>query len=292
MTAETTPNEPAPDLKRLREPFPPEEIEWRVGQSGKTREGRPWAKVLAYLTSRAIMDRLDEVVGPANWRNEFSVPPNAEPGKAVLCTIFVRVGEEWISKTDGAENTDFEAVKGGLSDAMKRAAVQWGVGRYLYGLGETWAECSEQSMKGQDGWRYAKTKDGVFWWKPPELPVWALPVGHSSRQQAKRPESKPEARRQATEAARGQARPAGDGAGKPDFRRLVLDTLDKVCRCETDEQRSAVINFITDGLYTDVAELNAPADAQKVHTRIREYGRKNRLQGLATSREIAAALGT
>ena len=45
-----------------------------------------------------------------------------------------------MEKTDGAENTDYEPVKGGLSDAMKRAASQWGIGRYLYKLGTPWVD--------------------------------------------------------------------------------------------------------------------------------------------------------
>ena len=31
-----------------------------------------------------------------------------------------------------------EAIKGGLSNAMRRAAVQWGIGRYLYDLPQQW----------------------------------------------------------------------------------------------------------------------------------------------------------
>ena len=52
-----------PNLARLRDPFAPEDIEWRVQQAGE-KNGRPWARVLAYVTNRAIMERLDEVVGP------------------------------------------------------------------------------------------------------------------------------------------------------------------------------------------------------------------------------------
>lgn len=59
-----------------------------------------------------------------------------------LCTIqiFDDDRHEWLEKTDGAENTDYEPVKGGLSDAMKRAASQWGIGRYLYKLGTPWVD--------------------------------------------------------------------------------------------------------------------------------------------------------
>jgi hypothetical protein len=55
-------------LSDLKEPFEIHEIEWRIAQRGE-KNGTPWAKVLAYVTNRAIMDRLDNVVGPQNWRN-------------------------------------------------------------------------------------------------------------------------------------------------------------------------------------------------------------------------------
>jgi hypothetical protein len=38
----------------------------------------------------------------------------------------------WISRCDGADDTNIEGAKGGLSDAFKRAAVKFGIGRYLY----------------------------------------------------------------------------------------------------------------------------------------------------------------
>ena len=77
---------------------------------------------------------------------ETRLPPVAyrdgNPIPSQLCTIQIFDDErhEWMEKTDGAENTDYEPVKGGLSDAMKRAASQWGIGRYLYKLGTPWVD--------------------------------------------------------------------------------------------------------------------------------------------------------
>jgi hypothetical protein len=152
------------NLASLRDPFPARDIEWRVQSSG-TKDGKVWAMVLAYVTNRAIMNRLDAVCGPENWRNQY------QPGPAggVVCGLSIKVGDEWVTKWDGAENTDIEEVKGGLSGAMKRAAVQWGIGRYLYDLDEGWARVHP------NGKHSAKTKDGTwFKWDPPELPRWAV----------------------------------------------------------------------------------------------------------------------
>ena len=154
------------DFAKLREPFPEADIEWRIQQSGVTPKG-PYAMVLAYVTNRAIMERLDDVVGPENWQNAFE----AGPGGGVLCGLYIKVENTWVVKWDGAENTDIESIKGGLSGSMKRAAVQWGIGRYLYNLEATFAKI------GETGRYRAKIGDKAVRWSPPPLPAWALPKG-------------------------------------------------------------------------------------------------------------------
>ncbi len=154
------------DFSRLALPFSEEEIEWRVQQAGE-KQGRFWALVVPYVTNRAIQQRLDDVCGPENWKNEFARGPDG----GVLCGLAIRVGDEFVCKWDGAENTDIDGVKGGLSSAMKRAAVQWGIGRILYAMDETFAQINER------GRFRGKTKDGkTFRWNPPALPDWALPA--------------------------------------------------------------------------------------------------------------------
>ena len=114
------------------------------------------------------MNRLDSVCSPANWKNEFSKAPEG----GVMCGISIRVDKEWIIKYDAAENTAVEAIKGGISDSMKRCAVQWGIGRLLYNLKEGFAVICE---KGKPGAMKGKTKAGdVFYWLPPQLPDWAM----------------------------------------------------------------------------------------------------------------------
>lgn len=135
------------DLTRLSDFFAHEDIEWKpITISKRTSKGL----AAAYITARAIMDRLDAVCGPANWRNEFRPGPDG----GVLCGISIRVPQpdgsvEWVTKWDGAENTDIEAVKGGLSSAMRRAAVQWGIGRYLYDLPQQWVPVDERGRFAQ-----------------------------------------------------------------------------------------------------------------------------------------------
>ena len=121
--------------EELAKPFKDEDVFWRVDRSFKT-----WARVLCYLDARAVMDRLDEVVGPENWQDQYH---ETASGKNI-CTLSIRVDDDWVSKSDGAGNTNIEGDKGGLSDAFKRAGVKWGIGRHLYSLGETKVNLSEQ----------------------------------------------------------------------------------------------------------------------------------------------------
>ena len=121
----------------LGRPFRADELEWRLQSTSKDNTR---GIAVPYITNRAIMNRLDEVCGPMGWRNEF-VPWHDGNKPAQLCGISIwQEGTGWVTKWDGAEDTDIEGVKGGLSDAMKRAAVQWGMGRLLYEMDTVWVD--------------------------------------------------------------------------------------------------------------------------------------------------------
>ena len=117
----------------LARPFAPEDLEWRIQYANeKTNRGI----VVPYVTNRAIQARLDEVVGIAGWYNDYKPWHGANKKEAQICGISIYFEERggFITKWDGAEDSDIEPVKGGLSDSMKRAAVQWGIGRVLYSM--------------------------------------------------------------------------------------------------------------------------------------------------------------
>jgi len=173
------------NLIELKKPFPECDLEWRISQVGIKKDGSLWAKCLAYVDNRAIQDRLDDVVGPENWKNEFKAGP--EGGVICALSLFIRefdseknaIFSRWLTKEDGAENTQFEAIKGGLSGAMKRAAVQWGIGRYLYSLNESYATVYDvQDGRGAFYVCPKKDKHPSFKWDPPQIPWWALPSAY------------------------------------------------------------------------------------------------------------------
>jgi hypothetical protein len=133
-------------LNLLSKPFSANQIHWRVGSTTKDNKR---GMALAYLDARDVMDRLDAVVGN-NWSDSYQ-----EVAGRVVCSITIN----GVTRSDGAGDTQVEAEKGGLSDAFKRAAVKYGIGRYLYRLDSEWVALD--------------SKRRIV--KPPTLPDWALP---------------------------------------------------------------------------------------------------------------------
>ena len=110
------------DLNALRAPFEPHEHSWRAQQVAHNGDR---AQALCYITARAVQSRLDDVCGPAGWESAFAETASGR----VIATISIDMGTRWVAKSDGAGATSMEGEKVGLSDAFKRAAVMWGIGR-------------------------------------------------------------------------------------------------------------------------------------------------------------------
>lgn len=140
----------------LLQPFAPEDLEWRLQH---VNADKPFGLAVPYVTNRAIQNRLDDVVGPDNWYNDYKPWHSSGKKESQLCglSIYFEEKQQWITKWDGAEDSDIEAIKGGLSDSMKRAAVQWGIGRILYEMdavlvdveqrGKTWIIAKKEQTK-------------------------------------------------------------------------------------------------------------------------------------------------
>jgi len=106
----------------LAAPFEPDEVKVR-SQAGRS---------LPYITARTIMNRLDDVLGPSNWWDDYQPLEHS-----VICRLTVRLPDgTTLTKCDAggyagmADPGDDD--KSGFADAFKRAAVKFGVGRYLY----------------------------------------------------------------------------------------------------------------------------------------------------------------
>lgn len=124
-------------LEKLREPFSKEELEFRVGAVNKERmEGL----ALAYVQARAIQNRLDNLFGVDGWTVSYR-----EVSAGFICSLSIKINDRWITKEDGASMTEFESIKGGISNAFKRVASSgFGIGRYLYNAKSKWYPVKQQ----------------------------------------------------------------------------------------------------------------------------------------------------
>lgn len=128
---------------RLGMHFKKSAVSW-IGMAAFNTQGGTKAIAVPYINARDVMDRLDEVLGAENWKDEYTVHEDR-----TTCTIYVKIDGEWVGKSDGANDTDIEGAKGAYSSAFKRAAVKWGIGRYIYDVGEVFCPC--ECKKKQDG---------------------------------------------------------------------------------------------------------------------------------------------
>jgi Rad52/22 family double-strand break repair protein len=139
----------------LAAPFPADEVQFKPQVVKGNR-----ALAIAYIDARAVMDRLDTVVGVHNWQDRYQLLPD----NAVQCRLRVRIHGEWVAKADVGSPSDQpdggDRLKAAFSDALKRAAVKFGIGRYLYALPPSWTD-------------YDPTKRQFT--SMPRLPDWATP---------------------------------------------------------------------------------------------------------------------
>lgn len=117
----------------LREPFDPKDVDFRV--QGRANEQTNRAQVVAYIDARAVQDRLDAVVGAGNWSFDWT-PLVIENGDLMVTKGTLTI--HGVAKADVGSASNFEQSLGAVSHCFKRAAVHWGVGRYLYNLPVTW----------------------------------------------------------------------------------------------------------------------------------------------------------
>src|SRR5207253_10721111 len=130
---------PAPDVdaiaQALSAPFDAAEVKFKPAVVSGNR-----ALALAYVDARVIQDRLDEVLGVMGWQDSYRVLPDG----SVMCRLRLKIGDQWITKVDvggQSEQPDGgDRTKAAFSDALKRAAVKFGVGRYLYRQPSQWCD--------------------------------------------------------------------------------------------------------------------------------------------------------
>jgi hypothetical protein len=160
-------------IAKLEAPFPGESVQWKPQ---KVFKGKGRALAVAYIDARDVMDRLDAALGSFNWQSKHESTGTG----GIIAHLSIRNPEtgEWVTKSDvgyvGGDESEEEqtkAAKGSASDGIKRAAVQWGIGRYLYRLDVYFVDYDEE-----------KKKILQF----PTLPDWALPESERSKTMVKK----------------------------------------------------------------------------------------------------------
>jgi len=155
----------------LSSPFEPREIKFKPQMVKNNR-----ALAMAYIDARLIQDRLDEVLGVENWQDQYNILTDG----SVMCRLRIRLGGRWITKSDvgsPSEQPDSgDRLKAAFSDALKRAAVKFGIGRYLYRLPAQWVD-------------YDPVKKQLT--QLPQLPAFALPTPKAPPAKATKPAQPP-----------------------------------------------------------------------------------------------------
>ncbi|MDR6753466.1 Rad52/Rad22 family DNA repair protein [Deinococcus soli (ex Cha et al. 2016)] len=139
--------------KRLQEAFPVHMVQWKPGAFSRDRSR---ALMMAHIDARAVQDRLDAIC-PHDWEFRVEVVPGTRQPTVKGRLTVLGVTREDIGE---APEGDLGTLKAAASDALKRCAVHFGIGRYLYDLPKTWAD-----------WDDAKKAPT----QTPELPQWARP---------------------------------------------------------------------------------------------------------------------
>jgi hypothetical protein len=163
------PNPPARSVAEITQllsaPFDPTEVKFKPQLVKNNR-----ALAIAYIDARVIQDRLDEVLGTENWQDEYDCLPDG----SVVCRLQLRLGDRPVTKMDvgsPSEQPDGgDRLKAAFSDALKRAAVKFGIGRYLYRLPSQWVD-------------YDLVKKQFV--RTPPLPDFALPKKPAGRKAAR-----------------------------------------------------------------------------------------------------------
>lgn len=131
----------------LKAPFSDSKVQWRVGSTSK--DGSK-GQILAYADKRDYEERLDEAFG-VNWSSDIAWD---DIGLVVKITGKFPDGSEVTHsngsgyKTDKDGRVDADSFKGAVSQAFKRAASEFGIGRYLYEIESPWVPLQNKRFYG------------------------------------------------------------------------------------------------------------------------------------------------
>ena len=123
---------------RLSAPVPSSAISWRQDGKVTARDGKYFARFVAYIEANTVRERLDTVV-PGEWDLTLELMPTipGEDSDGTQCSFKARLQILGVIREDVGTGRDYKQAS---TDAFKRAAVRFGVGNELYDYEQNWVE--------------------------------------------------------------------------------------------------------------------------------------------------------
>src|SRR3954470_19257341 len=123
---------------KLSAPVPAGAISWRQDGKVTARDGKYFARFVAYIEANTVRERLDAVV-PGEWDLTLELLPtiSGEDGEGTLCSFKARLQILGVIREDIGTGRDYKQAS---TDAFKRAAVRFGVANELYSYEQNWVE--------------------------------------------------------------------------------------------------------------------------------------------------------
>jgi hypothetical protein len=151
---------PAPSLEAalpdLRRPFSPAAVKWKV-QTQTPKESPKNGLIVGYVDARLVAERLNLVCG-GEWSDAYALYGDRLDAGFIICHLTI----DGVTRSDVGQGSG----KAGYSDALKRAAVKFGVGVSLYAMKQIWL-----TTGGSNG-RPALERDGKYLRIPNDADAW------------------------------------------------------------------------------------------------------------------------
>ena len=172
--------------EHLQRPFTRDAVKIKP-QATAERDGKMVGLVTFYVDSRLVVERLNTVVGAGNWGDTYRLLCDGRDapglGFPVECALTVcGVTHVDVGQIDPSGKPDNKSWKSAYSDALKRAAVKFRIGAYLYGTPNVWAECKVGRNGKAQGFSDAGRKVALDaydkWLKAQVVPVLGQPLDH------------------------------------------------------------------------------------------------------------------
>ena len=123
---------------QLAAPLPEGVIAWRQDGRPVQRDGKYFARFVAYIDANTVRERLDTVV-PGEWDLTLELLPTLvgdEPEES-CCSFKARLQILGVIREDVGTGRDY---KQAATDAFKRAAVRFGIAHELYAYEQNWVQ--------------------------------------------------------------------------------------------------------------------------------------------------------